>query len=52
MALRQIAGTVARESMVRSFNDTFYATAILIVVTLPVVMLLRRPKTVVAVDAH
>ncbi len=52
MAIRSLAGTVAREGMIRSFNDAFYATAILIVVTLPVVFFLRRPKTAVVVDAH
>jgi len=52
LALRQLSGIASREAMIRSFNDTFHATAILIVVTMPVILLLRRPKAAVSVDAH
>lgn len=52
LAVGQLTQIAAREAMIRAFNDTFHATAILIVVTLPVVFLLRRPKAAVAVDAH
>jgi DHA2 family multidrug resistance protein len=42
-ALAIIKGTVAREAAVLSFDDTFWATIVLILCSLPLVFLLGRP---------
>jgi DHA2 family multidrug resistance protein len=50
-ALAALDGIVNREALVMSFNDTFFATGILIVVFLPLVLLLGNPDKNVKIDA-
>lgn len=50
-ALQMLAGATKVQAMIRSFNDTFYATAALLVVSLPLLFLLRRPPADAKVDA-
>lgn len=50
-ALAMLDGIVNREAAVLSFADTFYATAALLVVTLPLVLLLGKPTKGAKVDA-
>jgi DHA2 family multidrug resistance protein len=42
IALKALDGMVSVQSAVQSFNDTFWATAVLIVATLPLVLLLGK----------
>ncbi|MES1173458.1 MAG: DHA2 family efflux MFS transporter permease subunit [Myxococcales bacterium] len=50
-ALAALDGIVNREALVMSFNDTFFATGLLIVVFLPLVLLLGNPDKNVKIDA-
>jgi DHA2 family multidrug resistance protein len=50
-ALAALNGIVNRESLVMAFNDTFWATGVLILVFLPLVLLLGKVDTCVKVDA-
>jgi len=50
-ALQMLAGATKVQAMIRSFNDTFYATAALLVLSLPLLFLLRRPPADAKVDA-
>jgi DHA2 family multidrug resistance protein len=42
-ALAMLDGVVGQQAAILSFNDTFWATAVLIVVSLPLVLLLGKP---------
>jgi DHA2 family multidrug resistance protein len=50
-ALTSLNGIVNREALVMAFNDTFFATAAVIVVFLPLVLLLGKVDKNVKVDA-
>lgn len=50
-ALAMLDGTVRLQSSIMGFNDTFFITASLIVVTLPLVFLLGKPAAGAKVDA-
>jgi DHA2 family multidrug resistance protein len=50
-ALRVIDGSVNVQAAVISFNDTFWITAVLFVVALPLVLLLGKPPSGVKVSA-
>ena len=50
-ALASLNGIVDREALVMSFNDTFFATGLLIVVFLPLVLLLGKADKNVKIDA-
>ena len=50
-ALASLNGIVDREALVMSFNDTFFATGLLIVVFLPLVLLLGNADKNVKIDA-
>jgi DHA2 family multidrug resistance protein len=50
-ALAALNGIVNREALVMSFNDTFFATGLLIVAFLPLVLLLGKVDKTVKVDA-
>jgi MFS transporter, DHA2 family, multidrug resistance protein len=50
-ALAALDGIVNREALVMSFNDTFFATGLLIVAFLPLVLLLGKADKNVKVDA-
>ncbi|MEO6603340.1 MAG: DHA2 family efflux MFS transporter permease subunit [Polyangiaceae bacterium] len=50
-ALAALDGIVNREALVMSFNDTFFATGVLIVVFLPLVLLLGNADKNVKIDA-
>ena len=50
-ALASLNGIVNREALVMAFNDTFFATAAVIVVFLPLVLLLGKVDKNVKVDA-
>jgi DHA2 family multidrug resistance protein len=50
-ALAALDGIVNREALVMSFNDTFFATGVLIVAFLPLVLLLGNADKNVKVDA-
>jgi DHA2 family multidrug resistance protein len=50
-ALAALNGIVNRESLVMAFNDTFFATGVLILVFLPLVLLLGKVDKDVKVDA-
>jgi len=50
-ALMLLDGAVNVQASVMSFNDTFWATAVLILVTLPLVILLGKPARGVKVEA-
>ena len=50
-ALRVLDGVVSQQASILSFSDTFYATALLIVCSLPLVFLLGKPSKGVKVDA-
>jgi MFS transporter, DHA2 family, multidrug resistance protein len=50
-ALAMLDGIVNREAAVLSFGDTFYATAALLIVTLPLVFLLGKPAKGAKLDA-
>jgi len=50
-ALALLDGAVNVQASVMSFNDTFWATAVLILVTLPLVVLLGKPDRGVKIDA-
>ena len=50
-ALAALNGIVNREALVMSFNDTFYATGILILAFLPLVLLLGNAEKGAKVDA-
>jgi DHA2 family multidrug resistance protein len=43
-ALALLNSTISRQASVLSFNDTFWVTAILVLVFLPLVFLLGRPQ--------
>jgi DHA2 family multidrug resistance protein len=51
-ALAVLDATVNREAAVMSFSDTFWATAVLIMVFLPLIALLDKPAKGVQVEAH
>jgi DHA2 family multidrug resistance protein len=51
-ALAVLDGTITREAAVMSFSDTFWATAVLILVFLPLIALLGKPARGVQVTAH
>ncbi|MFO0555536.1 MAG: DHA2 family efflux MFS transporter permease subunit [Polyangiaceae bacterium] len=53
-ALKLLDGSVRAQAAVISFGDTFFATAVLILVSLPLVLLLSRPRpgASVAAGAH
>jgi DHA2 family multidrug resistance protein len=50
-ALAALNGIVNREALVMSFNDTFFATGLLILVFLPLVLLLGNAEKGVKIDA-
>ena len=50
-AYKLLDGAVNTQAAVMSFGDTFWATAVLVVSTLPLVFLLGKPQQGVAVDA-
>jgi DHA2 family multidrug resistance protein len=50
-ALAALNGIVNRESLVMAFNDTFWATGVLILVFLPLVLLLGKVDKDVKVEA-
>src|SRR5450432_3085548 len=50
-ALAALNGIVNRESLVMAFNDTFWATGVLILVFLPLVLLLGKVDKAVKVEA-
>jgi len=50
-ALASLNGIVNREALVMAFNDTFYATGVVILVFLPLVLLLGKADKNVKVDA-
>jgi DHA2 family multidrug resistance protein len=50
-ALKVLDGAVNVQAAVLSFNDTFWVTAVLFVVALPLVFLLGKPPTGVKVSA-
>jgi MFS transporter, DHA2 family, multidrug resistance protein len=50
-ALAALNGIVNREALVMSFNDTFFATGLLIVVFLPLVLLLGKADKNVKIEA-
>jgi DHA2 family multidrug resistance protein len=48
-----LSGVVQREASVLSFNDTFVVTAVMVLASMPLVLLLGKPGDAkVAVDAH
>jgi DHA2 family multidrug resistance protein len=49
-ALTLLSGTVSQQAAVMSFADTFWATGLMIVVFLPLVMLLGKPQQGAKVD--
>jgi MFS transporter, DHA2 family, multidrug resistance protein len=52
-ALALLDGTLQRQASVLSFNDTFFATAVLVLVFLPLVFLLGKPQSgASAADTH
>jgi DHA2 family multidrug resistance protein len=50
-ALLVLDGTVSRQAAVMSFGDTFWATAALVLLTLPLVALLGKPRAGARIDA-
>jgi DHA2 family multidrug resistance protein len=50
-ALAALTGIVNREALVMSFNDTFFATGVLIVLFLPLVLLLGKAEKGATIDA-
>jgi len=50
-ALAALNGIVNREALVMSFNDTFFATGLLILVFLPLVLLLGKADKGVKIEA-
>ena len=51
-ALAVLDGSVRLQASVQAFNDTFFVTGLLIIVTLPLVFLMAKPTQATAVDAH
>ncbi|HKU40797.1 MAG TPA: hypothetical protein VJR89_21700, partial [Polyangiales bacterium] len=51
-ALTVLNGALSRQASVLSFNDTFFVTACLVFLFLPLVFLLGKPPRGTAVDAH
>jgi len=51
-ALAVLDGGVRVQASVMAFNDTFHVTALLVLVTLPLVLVLGRPQKGAVVDAH
>jgi DHA2 family multidrug resistance protein len=51
-ALTLIDGSVSLQAVVKAFDDTFLVTAMLVVCTLPLILLLGKPQKSAAVDAH
>jgi len=50
-ALKLLDSAVNTQAQVSSFGDTFFVTSVLVIVTLPLVLLLGKPKAGVTVDA-
>lgn len=50
-ALKMLDGGVSLQSLVMAFDDTFVATIVLVLATLPLVLLLGKPQEGVKVDA-
>lgn len=46
-----LAGVTKVQAMICSFNDTFHATATLLVLSLPLLFLLRKPPADAKVEA-
>jgi DHA2 family multidrug resistance protein len=50
-ALKLLDGTVSAQAAVMSFGDTFWATTVLVICTLPLVLILGKPQPGEVVDA-
>ncbi len=51
-ALRQLAAGIGRQAMVMTFSDAFWGLAMLLILCLPLVFLVKSPRTGAAVMGH